>query len=321
MPSLPPQSPRVVPLHPSRGNRPGAECRGGDASFPVAAGILFGLGLGGFFDGIVLHQILQWHHMLTSAGYPADSVRNLRINMLWDGIFQAGTCVFIAAGLVVLWRAARRRHVWWSTRLLAGTMLIGFGAVQRHRGRHRPSYPAAAPRQRDGGARAVARLGPRLSRLGRADADRRLGALPRRPGPQRRPRAGCGGRRGAARRLAQTLIGTGARRPEGASSRPRRAARSSAAARSAARARPPTARERRLLHRRRDAPGALGQGAALRRQVDVLGAPVRVLRTRSTQPRSTMRSSVTAMFGGEMSSAWPSCFWLTSRLRRPASGS
>ena len=43
------------------------------AGFPIAAGILFGLGLGGFFDGIVLHQILQWHHMLTDAGYPATS--------------------------------------------------------------------------------------------------------------------------------------------------------------------------------------------------------------------------------------------------------
>jgi uncharacterized membrane protein len=33
--------------------------------FPMGAAIFFGLGLGGFFDGIVLHQILQWHHMLT----------------------------------------------------------------------------------------------------------------------------------------------------------------------------------------------------------------------------------------------------------------
>lgn len=31
----------------------------GTTRFPIAAGILFGLGLGGFFDGIVLHQILQ----------------------------------------------------------------------------------------------------------------------------------------------------------------------------------------------------------------------------------------------------------------------
>ena len=42
--------------------------------FPVAAGILSKLGLGGFFDGIVLHQVLQWHHMVTSAGYPPDSL-------------------------------------------------------------------------------------------------------------------------------------------------------------------------------------------------------------------------------------------------------
>jgi uncharacterized membrane protein len=51
-------------------------------SFPLSAGVLFGLGLGGFFDGIVLHQILQWHHMLTSAGYPPTSVENLEINTL-----------------------------------------------------------------------------------------------------------------------------------------------------------------------------------------------------------------------------------------------
>ena len=96
-------------------------------SFPISAGVLFGLGLGGFFDGIVLHQLLQWHHMLTSAGYPADSVENLRINTLWDGIFHASTYVFVALGLLVLWRAAHRTHVRWSGKLLAGTMLIGFG--------------------------------------------------------------------------------------------------------------------------------------------------------------------------------------------------
>jgi Predicted membrane protein (DUF2243) len=32
---------------------------------PRGPGILLGVGLGGFVDGIVLHQILQWHHMLT----------------------------------------------------------------------------------------------------------------------------------------------------------------------------------------------------------------------------------------------------------------
>ncbi|HUQ24931.1 MAG TPA: DUF2243 domain-containing protein [Burkholderiales bacterium] len=95
--------------------------------FPVSAGILFGLGLGGFFDGIAMHQVLQWHHMVTSAGYPADSVRNLEINTLLDGLFHASTYVFVVAGLVILWRRAHTRHVRWSTKLLAGTMLMGFG--------------------------------------------------------------------------------------------------------------------------------------------------------------------------------------------------
>jgi len=70
--------------------------------FPVSAGILFGLGLGGFFDGIVLHQILQWHHMLTSAGYPPDSVENLKVNTRWDGLFHASTYIFTALGLWIL---------------------------------------------------------------------------------------------------------------------------------------------------------------------------------------------------------------------------
>jgi len=34
------------------------------ARFPTAAGLLFGIGLGGFFDGIILHQVLQWHRNL-----------------------------------------------------------------------------------------------------------------------------------------------------------------------------------------------------------------------------------------------------------------
>lgn len=33
------------------------------AGFPWA-GYLLGFALGGFFDGILLHQVLQWHHLL-----------------------------------------------------------------------------------------------------------------------------------------------------------------------------------------------------------------------------------------------------------------
>lgn len=94
--------------------------------FPVSAGILFGLGLGGFFDGIVLHQILQWHHMLSS-WYPVNTIENLELNTRWDGIFHSGTYLFVVAGLFVLWRTAKRRHLYWSSDLLIGSMLIGFG--------------------------------------------------------------------------------------------------------------------------------------------------------------------------------------------------
>jgi len=74
-----------------------------DGAFPTASGVLFGLGLGGFFDGIVLHQLLQWHHMLSS-WYPITSIENLRLNTLWDGIFHSATYVFVIVALYLFWR-------------------------------------------------------------------------------------------------------------------------------------------------------------------------------------------------------------------------
>jgi len=94
--------------------------------FPISAGILFGLGLGGFFDGIVLHQVLQWHHMLSS-WYPIDTIENLKLNTLWDGIFHSTTYVFVVVGLFILWRTAHRQHLVWSNKLLTGTLLLGWG--------------------------------------------------------------------------------------------------------------------------------------------------------------------------------------------------
>ena len=99
----------------------------GGAGFPIGAGIMFGLGSGGFFDGIVLHKVLQWHHMLTDAGYPVTSVKNLKINTFWDGLFHATTYIFVVMGLIVLWRVSRGGHIQWSTKLLAATLLMGFG--------------------------------------------------------------------------------------------------------------------------------------------------------------------------------------------------
>jgi uncharacterized membrane protein len=98
-----------------------------ERSFPLSAAVLFGLGLGGFFDGIILHQVLQWHHMVSSAGYPPESVENLRFNVFWDGVFHLATYAFTLAGLTILWRHARRSHLTWPGRVLPGGMLVGFG--------------------------------------------------------------------------------------------------------------------------------------------------------------------------------------------------
>ena len=97
-----------------------------EGGFPVSAGILFGLSLGGFFDGIVLHQLLQWHHMLSS-WYPVTSIENLELNTRWDGIFHSVTYLFVLTGLFLLWRTAHKRHLHWSTKQLVGTVLLGFG--------------------------------------------------------------------------------------------------------------------------------------------------------------------------------------------------
>ena len=56
---------------------------------PLLAGsLLLGIGLGGFFDGILFHQILQAHNMLSNIFFP-DTLQNVEINMFWDGLFHA----------------------------------------------------------------------------------------------------------------------------------------------------------------------------------------------------------------------------------------
>lgn len=95
---------------------------------PRAPGILLGIGLGGFVDGIVLHQMLQWHHMLTSEGsYPSTTVAGLETNTLWDGIFHGATWLAVAAGLYILWQRATDWRWAISGRAFIGWMLVGWG--------------------------------------------------------------------------------------------------------------------------------------------------------------------------------------------------
>ncbi len=78
-------------------------------------------------DGIVLHQILQWHHMLTSEGsYPAATIAGLETNTLWDGLFHLSTWIATTVGLWMLWKRGRQGAVW-AGRHLLGLMLAGWG--------------------------------------------------------------------------------------------------------------------------------------------------------------------------------------------------
>jgi uncharacterized membrane protein len=92
----------------------------------ISAGILLGTGMGGFVDGILLHQILQWHNMLSSIVPPVDLV-TMKYNMIYDGLFHAFTWTTTALGLRKLWRAGKRRAVPWSTRTFVGSLLLGAG--------------------------------------------------------------------------------------------------------------------------------------------------------------------------------------------------
>lgn len=92
----------------------------------VRAGLVLGIGLGGFFDGIVIHQLLQWHHMLSS--HPDPSVAtDLTLNVFWDGLFHVATYLFTIAGVVLVWRAWKRPSAPPSGRTLLGSAVAGWG--------------------------------------------------------------------------------------------------------------------------------------------------------------------------------------------------
>ena len=155
----------------------------------ICAGLLLGTGLGGFVDGILLHQILQWHNMLSSE-LPPTNLIDMKVNMVWDGFFHALTWTMTLAGVAMLFRAGRRadsrgrRAFSWeacppdgdssiSSRVSSTTSCSGFTTCARD--------PASSP------GISFSRVGYRSHRDRRdahqARTPRRQSAAPRHPSP------------------------------------------------------------------------------------------------------------------------------------------
>lgn len=98
----------------------------------ISAGTLLGIGIGGFVDGIVFHQLWQIHNML-SAKFPIVGLKgdklavNLEINMFWDGLFHAFCWIMTVGGVWLLWHAMGKREVPHSSWTFGGAIALGWG--------------------------------------------------------------------------------------------------------------------------------------------------------------------------------------------------
>jgi uncharacterized membrane protein len=74
----------------------------------------------------VLHQILQWHEMISNRLSPT-TYTNKSINMFWDGIFEAITWIFTMAGIIMMWVSMKRKDLNLSNNLFVGGVISGWG--------------------------------------------------------------------------------------------------------------------------------------------------------------------------------------------------
>lgn len=89
------------------------------------AGFLLGFALSGFFDGILLHQILQWHHLLS--GVDSGRMDDIGMQILADGLFHLLMYAIAAVGLWQLWKTRHHLGTAVASRRLLSSALIGFG--------------------------------------------------------------------------------------------------------------------------------------------------------------------------------------------------
>ena len=90
------------------------------------SGIILGMGLGGFIDGILLHQIAHWHSM-GSAILPPISMEALKQNMRWDGWVFFAIWTVTLVGIYLLLADARQGRPLPRPAAFTGLMLTGWG--------------------------------------------------------------------------------------------------------------------------------------------------------------------------------------------------
>lgn len=98
--------------------------RSTDSGRNLLSGVLLGVGIAGFVDEVVFHQLLRWHHFYDRST-PA-------VGLVSDGIFHAFSWFATVAALFLFADIRRRRTFepsrWW------GGILIGCGAFQLYDG-------------------------------------------------------------------------------------------------------------------------------------------------------------------------------------------
>jgi uncharacterized membrane protein len=92
----------------------------------VVPAVVIGVGLGGFLDGILLHQIAQWHNM-GSAVVPPVTMEAMSRNMVWDGWFHLAVWVITIIGIFMLLDDARRGRRLPAPRVFSGLLVAGWG--------------------------------------------------------------------------------------------------------------------------------------------------------------------------------------------------
>ncbi|MFZ3578485.1 DUF2243 domain-containing protein [Virgibacillus sp. DJP39] len=84
------------------------------------ASFILGLGLLGAVDGIVFHQLLQWHHMVD---HP-----NVKLEIITDGLFTIVFSILLIWGGIKIFQDARNGKLGYSLKTFVGGIFVGGGA-------------------------------------------------------------------------------------------------------------------------------------------------------------------------------------------------